>query len=84
MYEVIGVVCEEMGGHYGYLLERKNAIKEQCRNEEERFFETIESGMELFSKELQKLLGLLSKDKTLRFSGEVAFKLYDTYGFRLI
>lgn len=83
LYEVIGVVCEEMGGHYSYLLERKDAIKQQCYNEEERFFETIESGMELFGKELQKLLGLLSKDRTLKFSGEVAFKLYDTYGFPL-
>lgn len=83
LYEIIGVVCEEMGGHYSYLLERKNAIKQQCYNEEERFFETIESGMELFSKELHKLLALSSQDKALQFSGEVAFKLYDTYGFPL-
>ncbi len=56
LYEVVGAVCESMGRHYGYLLERKNAIMEQCRLEEERFYETIESGMELFNRELENLL----------------------------
>ena len=138
LYEVVGEVCESMGAHYGYLLERKSAIMEQCKNEEARFFETIEAGMELFNEELQKLMQTTKKDKksesdlksskqdsraevfsrdfvgcqarsegvtkgvmteakpedsrkstekTTRikhiFSGEVAFKLYDTYGFPL-
>ena len=55
LYEVVGAVCESMGAHYGYLLERKSAIQEQCKAEEERFFETIESGMSLFNAELEKL-----------------------------
>ena len=75
LYEVVEVVCESMGDAYGFLNERKSAIMEQCRAEEERFYETIESGMELFSKELEK-----TKDI---FDGKVAFKLYDTYGFPL-
>ena len=75
LFEVVKSVCESMGEHYGFLLERKNAIMEQCKNEETRFFETIESGMELFSKELSRTKGL--------FDGNVAFKLYDTYGFPL-
>lgn len=84
LYEVVGVVCECMGEHYSYLQERKRAIKEQCRVEEERFFETIESGMTLFSTELEKLQSVASsKKQEIFFSGEVAFKLYDTYGFPL-
>ncbi|MCH5322590.1 MAG: alanine--tRNA ligase [Helicobacter sp.] len=77
--EVVGVVCESMGEHYTYLKERKKAIIEQCKGEEERFFETLENGMSLFNKELKAL-----KDNHQEyFSGETAFKLYDTYGFPL-
>ena len=78
LYRVVGAVCESMGAHYGYLKERKKAIMEQCKAEEERFFETIESGMKLFENELDSL-----ESSKAHFSGEVAFKLYDTYGFPL-
>lgn len=79
LYEVVGVVCDYMGGHYSYLIERKNALQEQCRAEEERFFETIESGMALFQAELDSMRQKNEKS----FNGEIAFKLYDTYGFPL-
>lgn len=80
VYAVVGEVCAQMGTHYHYLNERKNAIMEQCKAEEERFFETIENGMQLFNKELEKLK---EQGNNAHFSGEVAFKLYDTYGFPL-
>ncbi len=84
LWQVVEVVCESMGVHYSYLQERKGAIKEQCKNEEERFFETIESGMTLFNTELEKLQSAAQTQKQeILFSGEVAFKLYDTYGFPL-
>ncbi len=79
LYEVVGVVCDTMGGHYSYLKERKNALQEQCKAEEERFFETIESGMALFQTELDSMRQRDEKS----FNGEIAFKLYDTYGFPL-
>ncbi len=79
LYQVVGVVCESMGSHYGYLLNRKNTIMEQCRAEEERFFETIENGMKLFHVELDSM----QQKKAYVFNGEIAFKLYDTYGFPL-
>lgn len=80
LYKVLECVCENMGMHYEYLLEKKNAILMQCKNEEERFFETLENGMNLFNKEVFKLKSENGKGS---FSGEVAFKLYDTYGFPL-
>ena len=80
VYAVVEEVCAQLGTHYHYLNERKNAIMEQCKAEEERFFETIENGMQLFNKELEKLK---EQGSNAHFSGEVAFKLYDTYGFPL-
>ncbi|MCR2115828.1 alanine--tRNA ligase [Campylobacter upsaliensis] len=75
MYKLVDVLCELMGGHYVYLNEKKEAIKEQIKLEEERFLSTIEKGIELFNEELAKTQNI--------FSGEIAFKLYDTYGFPL-
>ncbi|MFQ6341851.1 alanine--tRNA ligase [Campylobacter sp. VTCC 70190] len=75
MYQLVDKVCELMGGHYSYLNEKKDFIKEQIRLEEERFLSTIENGIEIFNEELEKTKEI--------FSGEVAFKLYDTYGFPL-
>ncbi|MBN7288607.1 MULTISPECIES: alanine--tRNA ligase [Campylobacter] len=75
MYKLVDKVCEMMGEHYTYLNEKKAAVKEQVRLEEERFLATIASGLELFNEELAKTKEI--------FSGETAFKLYDTYGFPL-
>ena len=79
LHKVIKAVCESMQAAYPYLKENQDHIIQQCKGEEERFFETIDSGMSLFYKELQTLLD----SKGLLFSGDVAFKLYDTYGFPL-
>lgn len=75
MYKLVDIVVSLMGGHYSYLKDKKEVIKEQIKLEEERFLSTIASGLELFNDELKN-----TKDI---FSGEVAFKLYDTYGFPL-
>ena len=75
MYKLLDVVNELLGKQYPYLLEKKDAISEQIRLEEERFLSTIASGLELFEQEL--------KNTNEIFSGEVAFRLYDTYGFPL-
>ncbi len=64
-----------MGEAYPDLEERLSFVKEVVSNEEERFFETIDRGLELLNLEVEKHIG----EKIL--PGEVAFKLYDTYGF---
>lgn len=75
MYKLVDTLCQIMGSHYTYLNEKKENIKELIRLEEERFLATISAGLELFNAELAN-----TKDV---FSGKVAFKLYDTYGFPL-
>jgi len=75
MYKLVDTVVDIMGGEYDYLKVKANAVKEQIQLEEARFFKTIESGIALFDEELKN-----TKDI---FSGEVAFKLYDTFGFPL-
>ena len=75
MAKLVDTLLETMNGHYSELEEQKDYIKEQLTLEEERFFKTIEKGMNLFNEELPN-----TKEK---FSGEVAFKLYDTFGFPL-
>lgn len=75
MAKLLDTLIAIMGEHYIELVENKEFIKEQLSLEEERFFKTIDLGMTLFNEELEK-----TKDI---FSGEIAFKLYDTFGFPL-
>ena len=75
MAQLVDTLVDIMGGHYVELKENANYIKEQLTLEEERFFKTISAGITLFNDELEN-----TKDI---FSGEIAFKLYDTYGFPL-
>jgi alanyl-tRNA synthetase len=75
MYKLVDTLVGIMGSQYDYLAEKSDAVKEQIELEEARFFKTIESGIALFEEELKN-----TKDV---FSGEVAFKLYDTFGFPL-
>ncbi|WP_457595808.1 alanine--tRNA ligase [Hydrogenimonas sp.] len=76
MYRLVETLVRIMGGHYTYLEEKRPAVEEAMRLEEARFFDTIEAGIALFNKELARTKGKV-------FSGEVAFRLYDTYGFPL-
>ena len=75
MAELLDTLITIMGGHYKELVENKKFIKEQLTLEEDRFFKTIDLGMSLFNEELGNTKEI--------FSGEIAFKLYDTYGFPL-
>ena len=75
MFKLVNTVVEIMGGEYEYLQTKSAAVTEQIELEEARFFKTIERGIALFEEEL--------KNTKEVFSGEVAFKLYDTFGFPL-
>ncbi|WP_187921718.1 alanine--tRNA ligase [Helicobacter pylori] len=77
LYKVVGVVCEQFANAHAYLKESKEIVMKECFEEEERFLETLESGMELFNLSLKHL------NENKIFDGKIAFKLYDTFGFPL-
>ncbi|MCB5185127.1 alanine--tRNA ligase [Methylobacillus gramineus] len=75
---VIDLVTE-MGDAYPELKSGEQRITDILRQEEERFFETIEHGMAILETELAEM----AKHGHQVFNGETAFKLHDTFGFPL-
>ncbi|MEE2774244.1 MAG: alanine--tRNA ligase [Pseudomonadota bacterium] len=77
MHRLVPILVQEMGQAFPELGESKKIIEDTLFLEEKRFKETLERGLKLLDGELKKLPenGVLS--------GEIAFKLYDTYGFPL-
>ena len=77
LFEVAGRVLDEMSGAYPELVDRRAAIQDSIRREEERFGRTLERGLGLLDDEIESA----QKDGRDRLAGEVVFQLYDTYGF---
>ncbi|MGN1281064.1 MAG: alanine--tRNA ligase [Succinivibrio sp.] len=74
-YKLVGKLAELMGNAYPELVEQKALIERTLKKEEEQFLNTLDRGLTLLESEIEKL----GQSRTL--PGEVAFKLYDTYGF---
>ncbi len=68
-----------MGDAYPELKQEERRIREVIRIEEERFGETLDRGLVL----LEDATAKLKAEKQRTLSGEIAFRLYDTYGFPL-
>ncbi len=79
LYQTSSKVVDLMKDAYPELRETEAFISKVIRSEEERFSETLDSGLKILREELDQLKR--EGDKTL--SGEVAFRLYDTFGFPL-
>ena len=77
MYRLVPAIVNEMGGAYPELIRAQALVRETFKLEEERFRETLGRGLRLLNQETDQL----SHDASL--PGEVAFRLYDTYGFPL-
>ncbi|WP_332669771.1 alanine--tRNA ligase [Aromatoleum sp.] len=69
----------EMGDAYPELKAGQSRVMDVLRQEEERFFATIENGMAILETELAAMKGAGANV----FNGDTAFKLHDTYGFPL-
>ncbi|MBP9831192.1 MAG: alanine--tRNA ligase, partial [Polaromonas sp.] len=74
-HKLVADLVKVMGDAYPNMAKQQQRITEVLKQEEERFFETLETGMKLLDGSLK------DGDKVL--AGEVAFKLHDTYGFPL-
>lgn len=77
LYELSAIVVETMKNAYPGLEKARETIASVVLNEEEKFLDTLERGLNILSKSIQNISdgGVLD--------GEIAFKLYDTYGFPL-
>ncbi|MDO4222915.1 MAG: alanine--tRNA ligase [Acinetobacter sp.] len=73
-YKMLAPLAEVMGQAYPELNTEKERIIAALIKEEEQFAKTLEQGLKLLEQELAQLKGNI-------ISGEVVFKLYDTYGF---
>lgn len=73
-HALVAVLCEAMHAAFPELDKSKERIAAVLLKEEERFAETLENGLGILEHEL-------AQKNVTGISGELAFKLYDTYGF---
>ncbi len=76
-YKMIPALIENMGAAYPELQRAESLLTQTLKSEEEKFRETLDNGLKILEGELK---GVKSGGE---LKGEIAFKLYDTYGFPL-
>ena len=76
MFKLVDILIKEMGASHPELTRARDVIIETLKSEEEKFRETLEKGLKILDDEILN-------NKSAKFSGALAFKLYDTYGFPL-
>jgi alanyl-tRNA synthetase len=74
-FDIFKTLMEEMSNNYPELERAQSLIKETLKAEEEKFLVLLDRGIKILNEEIYKVKKILP--------GEVAFKLYDTYGFPL-
>ncbi len=79
LYKLIPVLIEVMGKHYPELIAQQELIVNVIREEENAFLKTLDKGIRLLDKIIEKT----KAENFLTIPGNVAFELYDTYGFPL-
>ena len=77
IYKLVSTLCEVMGNAFPELKEKQKHVEKVIQAEESSFNETLDRGLEVFS----KITKILSPGDVIQ--GDDAFKLYDTYGFPL-
>ena len=79
MYRLVPVLIEGMGKHYPELCAQQELIEKVIREEENAFLRTLDKGIKL----LDRIIDTTKSEDFLTVPGNIAFELYDTYGFPL-
>lgn len=79
MYKLVPVLLKVMGKHYPELGNQQEMIEKVIREEENAFLRTLDKGIRL----LDQIIAKTKEENFLTIPGNVAFELYDTYGFPL-
>ena len=75
--EVVSLVVTVMQEAYPDLIDKESYIRKVVVNEEQRFIDTLDTGLRILGEEV----ALLKKEGRQVIPGDVVFKLYDTFGF---
>ncbi len=73
-YKLVSVLSNQNKLAYPELTSNQDKVEQTLKKEEERFIQTLDTGMSILESAIEEISGT-------EISGEVAFKLYDTYGF---
>ena len=79
LYRTAVFVLESMAEAYPEMAQRTDYVAKVVKNEEERFIQTLDNGLRILNDEVSRL----KEQKQTVIPGELAFRLYDTYGFPL-
>ncbi len=74
LHKLVTSLVDQMGDAYPELAADQSRVEETLRLEGERFVDTLEQGIRILDQEISSLSGSV-------LAGDVAFRLYDTYGF---
>ena len=74
LYSLVPIVIDMLGGHFKTLTKRSEFVSSVIKAEEESFLKTLDSGIDRFDEIVSNLTSGI-------IPGNLAFKLYDTYGF---
>jgi len=77
LHEVVSLVVTVMREAYPDVIDKESYIKKVVINEEQRFIETLDTGLRILGEEVARI----QEEHRQIIPGEVVFKLYDTFGF---
>src|SRR5438094_1405574 len=80
-FKLVDVVAQKTGDVFPEILAKQKTIKETIRREEEAFSKTLDEGLTMFDRAIRFDIEMTKAGVPREISGEIAFRLYDTYGF---